>query len=321
MIRILYLPKNASINKINGFLFTITRKQTSNKPIPGSETLFSMNLSTNGKCPVDYESSDSYATIYENYKSVTLWSSIVKQSNAGINVFKFNYQYNIPYDEKFLPGSCAFMILDGSDFSSELYTMGGHISTVYSQDYRTRKYSTQLYPLDSEFTMATNTSTISTLNSYIVYPVGKKNGIPAYGKIVSIIGNASVTSSPVPEKFDIKKPEWNIKHIIAIYTKNSCQTAFKNHPTERFTWNDSTGTLSSKNPSSVFWSKVIPLAIINFQGYGTFNFSKQTENTIKSPIKLEPGDCVVDAIVPKGNKYYSFIFNTESQIHLQILNP
>lgn len=321
MIKVFDLPPNESINGINGFLFTITRTKTLNKPIVGSETLFSMNLSTNGQCPTDYESGNSYAQVYDKYKSITLWSSIIKQSNAGTNIFKFNYKYNTPYSEKYLPGSCVFMILDGSDFSGELYTMGGHISVAYNQNYRTRNISSRLYPLDSEFTMATNTSTISVLNSYIVYPVGKKNGIPAYGKIVSIIGNASVTSRPIPKNFDTIQPEWNIKHIIAIYTKNSCQKAFKNHPNGRFTWNDFTGILGRKNPSSIFWPKVIPLAIINFQGYGAFNFSKQTKNTIKLPIELEPGDCVVDAIIPKGNNYYSFIFNTESQIHLQILNP
>lgn len=314
------------IKKINGFVFTITRKNSkkiSDQP-SFSETLFGIAHSSTGKCPIKYQYLNGYNDIKNKYAGSAIFTGIIKQIDYGIKIYKFDQSFQKEIDVNLLNNNCLFFGLDGTDFANAPYTMGAHIEITYEKISFPEEFKKNLHigQLDGELLIDTNNKINPTLNGYIVTPVHSGGEIEPGSKLIDVFGNASVTSL-IDKKTGAKRDgNWEILHKIMVYRKNSCQKSFNNHSPNKFTWNDRSGTSSKTNLSSAFWKDSILIGEIKFLGTGELSQEKSV-SLFKSilPLKLEDGDCLVDAILPRGNMIERRTFNTESQIRYQIEYP
>ncbi|MBS1023535.1 hypothetical protein JK207_16245 [Gluconobacter cerinus] len=304
--------KKIFIKNISGEISTITR--INNKFIAGSELLFSVIYSESNKCPKYNEHELSYADIENKYNGITLFTGIVKQNFFGKKVFRFSYNFEPNFFIPSKKNNCIFLTFDGTDFSNVPYTISSNMKINY--DFIGKESKQKIIPLDGEMIISVNNLKSPTLNGYIVHPVGV-DGLLSGKSISYLNGNTSISAEKNTTIY--KKNSWNIRHIISIYKNNLCSKAFPNHINSRFTWNDYTGYGIIKNKSSIFDKDSIIIAESNYSN--KFGLSQEKQVLPKSnifPIKLNNGDCVVDAIIPSGNMDFSFNFNTESQLHIQL---
>ncbi|ATJ91317.1 hypothetical protein CIW82_12050 [Acetobacter tropicalis] len=304
-----------SLRKIDGYYFISNPLEKKRNNNASSETLFSIMVSKNGKCPKEKEASENYISIYSKYSTSGVGATILKQNTSGKTSFPFTYNFVTPLSIKVSEGSCVFLGIDGSNFSTDnYYTMGAHINISYKLlEYPEKKSS--LLGLDGEFTLSVNNENKSTLNAYVVIPISK-NGPFFPNKIINIFGNASATPRIRNHTLEKSKNNWHIVHIISVYTKNSCQIAFPKHKNRKFFWNDKTGTKWENKTSSVFWpsSKILSTLIL---GEGDYRSSQKQVNKNFLPVITQDGDCIVDAIIPIGTEEETPPINTESQLYLQ----
>ncbi|MCP1230427.1 hypothetical protein [Acetobacter indonesiensis] len=307
-----------SLSELSGYYFISTPPDISKNNNASSETLFSVTVSKNGKCPKAQEASLNYSSVYKNYETFGIGATILKQNVSGEKKFPFHYSFSSPFSVKVKAGSCIFLGIDGSNFSSEnIYTAGGHINISYKIN-NPQPVSTYLVGLDGEFMISANNFYRPTLNAYVVLPVSYKNNM-LNRKVINVFGNASATPRINNNQLEIQKNNWHVIHIISIYTNNSCQIAFPNHKNTKFFWNDKSGTSSKQNLSFVFKKSSYKIATLTL-GDGNLSSSTKQINKTLSPVTLHDGDCLVDAIIPVGTQQWTPPINTESQIYVQMTN-
>ncbi|GAN61342.1 hypothetical protein ACI01nite_03660 [Acetobacter cibinongensis] len=308
------------IHSINMYISTVTLPRSVVEKRGHSETLFSLYLSGNDNCPKEAEESMGYNEIFEKYHHEGIVSNIIKQAYSGKKYTSIDYFFNEDIPLKVKKGSCIFSVLDGSDFSNKKYKMAQKIKIKYryaEKNSKVKKIS--LVGLGGEFVVSSNNYRTPTLNAYSVIPVSK-NGKLHPGWLLNLYGNVSATTES-DEKYR-SKPEgnWQISHYIMVYTKNSCQKAFPNHQGSLFFWNDKTGTFSQKNPSSAFWSTSLLLQKVSLSSYGNSSVVASIPSPSKEKfLKIEEGDCIVDAIVPSGDRFDKAPINTEPQFSIEVL--
>lgn len=327
---IMPLTSATRITKIEGTLFTITRKGEKQERFPSSETLFSLTGSQNGKCPAPGQSQPGYPEISQNYKTARYGAMILKQVRYGTKTFPFSYSFPEPMQINAPPGSCLFINFDGTDFANGLYTMGAHLKVTYDDDQppTTRSASAATAPqiagLDFEFLLSVSNKSQPTLNGYVVLPVHHGGPLEPGTRLVGIIGNASA-SAVIPGNVVSYRAfgNWSVTHNVVVYTHGSCQRAFKNHGPDKFAWNDPTGTSTSPNKTSMNWPEVIRIAEVPLVGTGDSSVAGGIELVSPSrlPMVLQDGDCVANAVIPKGDMAEPMPYNSESQIYLEYLKP
>lgn len=285
-----------------------------------SETLFAVDYTSN-KCATAGEAVSSYADLASKYDRHPLLGNIVKQTVGGKTItsdvdYMLSYGQGIPVATG--KEGCGIVVLDGTDFKGNPYTMKVDLRLKYTFEPVTNG-------LDGEFIISTNNIKTPALNAYVVLPVasgsGKGASVLRPGTIFAVNGNVSTMSGNSEAKGN-----WDVRYITAVYKNNSCQAAFKNHSATKFYWNSSTGVGSDPNPSSIFGPDVTIISDFIVSGKGRETVMRQPENIKNLPIHVEDGDCVAQVGLPYGvgfsnngsqNSADVNVMNMESQVYIR----
>lgn len=307
------LPGTPVLKGVKGQFSTRTQAKLdkNGQDITVSETLFGADYATN-RCPKAGEPASSYQDYYGKYRRHGLFGNIVKQTKGDTTqvsdidmTFKFGKVIDVGTK------GCGIIIFDGTDFNNKPYTMKVDLDLKYTFEPITTS-------LGGEFIVGADNQKHPALNAYVVLPVkkgpGKGYNVLRPGTIYSVGGNIASAAT-----YSKTKGHWFIRYITAVYKKNSCQIAFKNHSGEKFFWNDKTGTENKPNPSSVFWPDVTIISDFTVAGKDRESIMKQVNPNHKLPIHIEDGDCVVQAALPYGDSttVAGSHMNTEFQVAVQ----
>lgn len=302
-----YVVEGTKFYGIKGSFSTKTLQNIKDgKDQTSSETLFNLLSSTTNACPLYAEVADSYNVIGRKYGFYSYNTAIVKQKEAGVKTFEYNYKMPDGILMKFGGGRCIFLSMDGSDFAGHNYTMKADLNLIVKVPH---PKPVKTYSLDFEFTPGG-------LVSYVVYPVTKDgvNNTVHEGTLTGIYGNVSMTSSLSTTK------QWQGYNRIVVYKNGSCQKAFKNHKPTKFAWQDTDQSMRGLG-HSVSWPTTNVVSEMTLSGHGRGSDIKQMTGNNQLPVHLESGDCVVHAIVNSFDKTTSapVRLNEETQTHFTVI--
>lgn len=309
------LPGKPVFKGVTGQFSTTTQAKLDkdDKDITFSETLFAVDYASNN-CPKVGEAVSSYQDLANKYTRYSLVQNIVKQTK-GNSTQVSDVDYILPKDIGISVNTgdegCGIVVFDGTDFTGNPYTMKVDLQLKYTFEPITKG-------LDGEFVIGAYNIKNPTLNAYIVLPVksgsGKGYGVLRPGIIYAVNGNVATSAVSIHNKGN-----WFVRYITAVYKKNSCQIAFKNHRPTKFQWNDKTGTGNNPNPSSVFWPDVTIISDFTSAGKDRDSVMAQANGNKKLPIHVEDGDCVVQVALPYGDRTTGSgsNMNMESQVYIR----
>jgi hypothetical protein len=296
------LPPDVTAANFRGLVGTliIIARQTPDSPVPASsETLFGLAYTTNGACPTQAEAVDGYPRMFSMFPSTGLATAIVKQAAPGAMTLSLDFTLPVGIPIKLAPGGCLFMGFDGSDFKGQPYTMTSNLQMRYDTAPAPVPAPVAL-SLDGEFIVGPNNREHPTLNAYSVLTVSQSGPVRP-GHVLAVYGNVAAVSSPDAQGKPQQGGRWNVRHIVAVYTKDSCAKAFPNHVAGKFFWNDRSGTARDPDTSSVFWPTSIHLADVTLSGEGLAAAQAPVSATPSAPVAVAQGDCLVEAVLPSGD--------------------
>ncbi|EUK19228.1 hypothetical protein [Commensalibacter papalotli (ex Servin-Garciduenas et al. 2014)] len=300
------LPGTPVLKGVKGQFSTETQANLNadGKEITYSETLFGVDFikdiskcPNQGKCPSDGGIIYSLDSAYGSGNHFGLASGIVKQTEAGKQVYNFDYtnQYDTVLDTE--RGGYVTVNFDGTDFQNKPYTMKADLQLQYS-----------LLPirpaLDGEFTIDLDTYTKTRYNANVVYPVvsgpGRGNGVVRPGIITAVGGNASVSVGALTSK-----ERWSVRYVTAVLKHNSCYAGFKKDTVgqrtdQKFQTQGPAGLGAAPNPSPVLWPASTIISDFTLVGSGRNSVVGSASGNKNLPIHVEDGDCIVQAILPVG---------------------